>query len=34
MIVDVNGKLLTGTTSVKQDIDVNQKLYNLVEAYA
>lgn len=34
MLVDVNGKLLTGTTSVKQDIAVNQKLYNLVEAYA
>jgi hypothetical protein len=34
MIVDSNGKLLTGITSVKQDIDVNQKLYSLVEAYA
>jgi hypothetical protein len=34
MMVDANGKLLTGTTSVKQDIAVNQKLYNLVEAYA
>jgi hypothetical protein len=34
MLVDVNGKLLTGTTSVKQDIAVNQKLYDLVEAYA
>ena len=34
MIVDVNGRLLTGTTSVKQDIAVNQKLYSLVEAYA
>lgn len=34
MIVDTNGKLLTGTTSVKQDIAVNQKLYSLVEAYA
>jgi cell fate (sporulation/competence/biofilm development) regulator YlbF (YheA/YmcA/DUF963 family) len=35
MLVDINGKLLTGTTNnIKQDIDVNQKLYNLVEAYA
>jgi hypothetical protein len=34
MMVDANGRLLTGTTSVKQDIAVNQKLYNLVEAYA
>jgi hypothetical protein len=35
MLVDINGKLLTGTVNnVKQDIAVNQKLYNLVEAYA
>jgi len=34
MMVDANGRLLTGTTSVRQDIAINQKLYNLVEAYA
>jgi hypothetical protein len=34
MLVDLNGRLLSGTSSVKQDIKVNQDLFQLVEAYA
>jgi hypothetical protein len=34
MLVDLNGRLLSGTSSVKQDIKVNQELFQLVEAYA
>ena len=34
MLIDLNGRLLGGTSSVKQDIKINQDLFQLVEAYA
>jgi hypothetical protein len=34
MLVDMNGRLIGGTSSVKQDIKVNQDLFQLAEAYA
>lgn len=34
MLVDINGRLISGTSSIKQDIELNQELFQLVEAYA
>jgi hypothetical protein len=34
MIVDTSGKLISGVTSVQQDMEINKSLFNLVQAYA
>jgi len=34
MIVDTSGKLISGITSVQQDMEVNKSLFSLVHAYA
>jgi hypothetical protein len=34
MIVDTSGKLISGVTSVQQDMEVNKSLFTLVHAYA
>ena len=34
MIVDTSGKLISGVTSVQQDMEINKSLFTLVHAYA
>ena len=34
MLVDINGNLINGIVSVKEDMDVNKQLFSLVHAYA
>ena len=34
MIVDTSGNLISGVTSVQQDMEINKSLFSLVHAYA
>lgn len=34
MLVDANGRLISGVSNVKQDLEVNKQLFSLMEAYA